>query len=110
MKANQTKLASKLEDYKITDAELLITQRELNDCNETIVSNFTSVTDPIQMRDLASISVITLTIIIYLSQGLVELQLICNWVIFALFIVQYLSQQYQTFFSQCKTDVLERLS
>ena len=30
---NQTKLASELEDYKSTDAELVISQRKLNDCN-----------------------------------------------------------------------------
>ena len=33
LKTNQTKLASELEDYKSTDAELVISQRELNDCN-----------------------------------------------------------------------------
>ena len=32
-KKNQTKLASELESYKRIGAELLISQRELNDCN-----------------------------------------------------------------------------
>ena len=33
LKRNQTNLASKLVDYKSTDAELVISQRKLNDCN-----------------------------------------------------------------------------
>ena len=33
LKTNQTKLASELEDYKSSDAELVISQRELNECN-----------------------------------------------------------------------------
>ena len=36
LKTNQTKLASELEDYKSTDAELVISQRELNDCNSQL--------------------------------------------------------------------------
>ena len=33
LKTNQTKLASELENYKSTEAELKISQRKLNDCN-----------------------------------------------------------------------------
>ena len=36
LKKNQTKLASELEDYKSTDAELVISQRELNDCKSQL--------------------------------------------------------------------------
>ena len=36
LKTNQTKLTAELEDYKRTDAELVISQRELNDCNSQL--------------------------------------------------------------------------